>query len=175
MTADLDRLIERVQYLEDLESIRHTWRDYCIRLDSADWEGLGDVFTEDAVLEMDGLDPFAPGLDGEYRSRKTIIKDLYMRAGTGASSAPDGKLFATGHLSTNMQIDLKGDEATTLAYFFEIVANNTVLIGTYQHRFRREADRWRFAFLRISVRYRARLDASDFGGQSLNEILARPV
>ena len=59
--------------------------------------------------------------------------------------------------------------------FFEIVANNTVLIGTYQHRFRREADRWRFAFLRISVRYRARLDASDFGGQSLKEILARPV
>ena len=88
MTADLDRLIERVQYLEDLESIRHTWRDYCIRLDSADWEGLGDVFTEDAVLEMDGLDPFAPGLDGEYRSRKTIIKDLYMRACPAAPGPP---------------------------------------------------------------------------------------
>ena len=29
------------------------------------------------------------------------------------------------------------DEATTLAYFFEIVANTRVLIGTYQHRFRR--------------------------------------
>ena len=74
-----------------------------------------------------------------------------------------------------MQIDLRGDEATTLAYFFEIVANDTVLIGTYQHRFRREVDRWRFAFLRISIRYRARLEATDFGGQSLNKILTHTL
>ena len=79
------------------------------------------------------------------------------------------------HISTNMQIDLRGDEATTLAYFFEIVSNNRVLIGTYQHRFRREKDRWRFAFLRISVRYRARLEATDFGGQPLTAVLAKPV
>jgi hypothetical protein len=84
-------------------------------------------------------------------------------------------VFATGHLSTNMQIDLRGDEATTLAYFFEIVGNNRVLVGTYQHRFRRERDRWRFAFLRISVRYRARLEASETGGQSLRDILSRAV
>ena len=38
MSADLERLIERVQYLGDLESIRHTWRDYCNQLDLADWE-----------------------------------------------------------------------------------------------------------------------------------------
>jgi hypothetical protein len=50
-----------------------------------------------------------------------------------------------------------------------------VLIGTYQHRFRRDPDRWRFAFLRISIRYRARLEATDLGGQSLNEVLSRPV
>ena len=174
MDASLERLNERVQYLEDLESIRNTWRDYCTRLDSADWEGLGDVFTEDGVLEMDGLNPFFPGLDGEYRGRKNIINDFYALGASGAERI-DKNLFATGHLSTNMQINLKGDEATTLAYFFEIVANNTVLIGTYQHRLRRETDRWRFAFLRISVRYRARLEAIDVGGQSLNEILAKPV
>ena len=50
-----------------------------------------------------------------------------------------------------MQIELQGDEATTLAYFFEIVANDRVLIGTYQHRFRREADRWRFRVLRFGI------------------------
>jgi hypothetical protein len=50
-----------------------------------------------------------------------------------------------------------------------------VLIGTYQHRFRREEDRWRFAFLRISVRYRARLEATDFGGQPLTAVLAKPL
>ncbi len=174
MDTSLERLSERVQYLEDLEAIRHTWRDYCMRFDSADWEGLGDVFCEDAVLEMDGLEAFAPGSDGEYRTRKNIIHDLYRRVGS-ASPRTGEPLFVTGHLSTNMQIDLRGDEATTLAYFFEIVANSQVLIGTYQHRLRREADRWRFAFLRISVRYHARLEASDVGGQSLIGILAKPV
>ena len=81
----------------------------------------------------------------------------------------------TGHLSTNMQIQLDGDEATTLAYFFEIVDDNLVLIGTYQHRLRRDADRWRFAFLRISVRYRARIEATEVAGQPLAPIVAKPV
>jgi len=75
-----------------------------------------------------------------------------------------------------LEIELHGDEATTLAYFFEIVDDSLVLIGTYQHRMRRQADRWRFAFLRISVRYRARIEVSgDVAGQGLDAILARPV
>jgi SnoaL-like domain len=167
-------LATRVQRLEDLEAIRTTWRDYCMRLDSGDWPKLGDVFTEDAVLEMDGLDALSSGLDGEYRGRKSIINDFYVRA-VGAVVGGERELHSTGHISTNMQIDLHGDEATTLAYFFEIVSNDRVLIGTYQHRFRRQEDRWRFAFLRISVRYRARLEATEFGGQPLTAVLAKPV
>ena len=47
MSDTIDDLVARLTRLEDLEAIRHTWRDYCIRLDSADWSALGDVFTED--------------------------------------------------------------------------------------------------------------------------------
>jgi ketosteroid isomerase-like protein len=174
MSDRIDDLVARVTRLEDLEAIRHTWRDYCTRLNTADWTALGDVFTEDAVLEMDGLDHLVKGLDGQYRGRHAIINDFYRR--TGAVVSHDAKpMFVTGHISTNMQIKLEGDEATTLAYFFEIVANDRVLIGTYQHRCRRDADRWRFRFLRIAIRYRAKLETSDGGGQSLNDILARPV
>lgn len=175
MTETVEQLATRVRRLEDLEAIRHTWRDYCLRLDSGDWPALADVFTADAALEMDGLAHLAPGLDGRYEGRQAIIDDFYRRTGTGELRARGEPLFATGHISTNMQIELHGDEATTLAYFFEIVANDRVLIGTYQHRLRREPDRWRFAFLRIAVRYRARLEASDVGGQPLNGILERPV
>ena len=173
MDVTIDELAARVQRLEDLEGVRHTWRDYCMRLDSGDWTALADVFTEDATLVMDGLEHLAPGRDGEYSGRQSIIEDFYRR--TGARGTRSEPLFVTGHLSTNMQIELEGDEATTLAYFFEIVANNRVLIGTYQHRLRREADRWRFAFLRICVRYRATIDATDVGGQPLTDILARRV
>ena len=169
--ADVAALTARLQRLEDLEDIRGTWLDYCNRLDVGDLDGLGDVFTDDATLEMDGL---APGLDGTYEGRRSIIEDFYRR--TGVASPPSGTgPFATGHLSTNMQIALDGDSATTLAYFFEIVDDNWVLIGTYQHRLRREADRWRFAFLRIAVRYRARLEAREVGGQPLAAILARGI
>ena len=180
MESSLERLSERLQYLEDLESIRHTWRDYCMRLDSGDIDGLADIFTEDAVLETDGFDDFMPGLGGKYHGRKSIINDLYGRAVAESSEAPNS-IFTTGHLSTNMQIDLRGDEARTLAYWIEAFAmpaggdGSMWMTGTYQHRLRREADRWRFSFLRISVRYRARVAASDFGGQSLSNILARPI
>jgi hypothetical protein len=172
MDAELKALAQRVQRLEDLETIRHCWRDYCIQLDRGEMTALGDVFTEDAVLEMDGLDALGGKVDGTYRGRDAIIGDFYSRVGTRAALAQGG--FSTGHLSTNMQIDLAGDEARTLAYFFEIVTNDIVLIGTYQHRLRRETDRWRFSFLRIAIRYKARIEAKEVTGQTLRAILAKP-
>jgi hypothetical protein len=171
MADDQRELLARVQRLEDLEAVRATWLDYCNRLDSADMERLGDVFTEDARLEMVGL---GANLDGTYEGRRPIIEDFYRRTGSAASGSGATRLM-TGHLSTNMQIDLAGDEATTLAYFFEIVDDNLVLIGTYQHRMRRCPDRWRFAFLRITVRYRGRLQIDQLEGRSLREIIAKPV
>jgi hypothetical protein len=170
MATDLADLARRLQRLEDLEAVRSTWLDYCNRLDARDFSALGDVFTEDAEVEMVGL---ARSLDGTYRGRRGIIEDFYVRT-EGASPGAEPAL-QTGHLSTNMQIELDGDEATTLAYFFEIVDDNLVLIGTYQHRMRRDADRWRIGRLRISVRFRARLEANQLRGRSLEEILARPI
>ncbi len=174
MDQTVAELLARVQRLEDQEAIRGTWLDYCKCLDSDNWPGLADVYTPDGVLEMVGLNGLVPGIDGFYRGRDDIINRFYLPAIESAANIPQG-LFATGHLSTNMQIELQGDEATTLAYFFEIVANNMVLIGTYQHRLRRDPDRWRFKFLRISVRYHAQLTTSQVGGQSLQEILAKPL
>ena len=168
MAADLTALAARLQRLEDLEAVRACWLDYCNRLDLGDFGALGDVFTPDADLEMDGL---GPRLDGRYRGRRSIVDDFYARTGRPSGAAH----LMTGHLSTNMQIELDGDTATTLAYFFEIVDDNLVLIGTYQHRLRRDPDRWRFAFLRISVRYRARIEAREVVGQTLAAIVAKPV
>ncbi|MDH4146162.1 MAG: nuclear transport factor 2 family protein [Acidimicrobiia bacterium] len=166
--AALAALAARVARLEDLEAVRATWLDYCNRLDTEDLGALADVFCADAQVEIDGL---GPGVDGTYVGRDRIVGDFY--ATTISPSSPARHM--TGHLSTNMQIDLQGDEAATLAYFFEIVDDNLVLIGTYQHRMRREADRWRFGFLRISVRYRGRLSIDRVRGQSLRDIVARPV
>jgi ketosteroid isomerase-like protein len=121
MSGKIDDLEARIARLEDLEAIRHTWRDYCMRLDAADWSALGDVFTEDAVLEMAGLEHLMKGLEGQYCGRHAIINDFYRRTGAVVTHGAT-PMFVTGHISTNMQIELEGDEATTLAYFFAIVA-----------------------------------------------------
>jgi hypothetical protein len=78
MGDELSGLLARVQRLEDLEAVRATWLDYCNRLDSGDMDALGDVFTEDAELQMVGL---GGSLDGTYRSRASIIGDFYRRTG----------------------------------------------------------------------------------------------
>lgn len=169
---ELADLLVRVQRLEDLEGVRATWLRYCNRLDAFDFDGLGEIFTEDASLELSGL---ARNLDGRYQGRRAIIEDFYRKTDLPAGVPPRAM---TGHLSTNMQIELAGDEATTLAYFFEIVDDNLALIGTYQHRLGRDPagpTGWQIAFLRISVRFRARLEATEVRGRSLQEILAQPV
>jgi SnoaL-like domain len=166
-----DSIEARLGRLEDYEAIRRTWCDYLFGLDSSDWEGLADVFTEDGIVEMVGLDSYQPGQDRTYHGRPSIIDEFYKPV-IDATAAPDKGQFYTGHHGTNMKIELEGDEATTLAYFFEILGNTQMLIGTYQHRMRREADRWRIAYLRIAIRYRATIEASDFGGLSLADVRA---
>lgn len=162
-------LVDRIQRLEDLEAIRNRWYDYIFALDSADWPALADVFAEDATLEMVGLDAVQPGSDRSYHGRQSIIEEFYKPV-IEANCAPERGVYYTGHHGTNMKIDLAGDSATTLAYFFEILGNSSVLIGTYQHRFVRQPDGWRIAFLRIAIRYGATVQVSDLNGLSLQEV-----
>jgi hypothetical protein len=173
MADAIQELEQRVRRLEDLEAIQSAWRDYLFALDSADYDSLANVFTEDGAVEMNGLDSYQPGQDKTYYGRESIIDEFYKPV-IDTVARPDLGQYYTGHHGTNMEIDLEGDEATTLAYFFEILGNTQMLIGTYQHRFRREPDRWRIAYLRISIRYRATIEASDFGGLSLAEVRALP-
>lgn len=172
--TDLKNILARLQRLEDLEAIRYTWNDYLRGVDSEDWDRYGDTFTEDAVLEVVGLDVLLPGSDQVFRGRRDII-DNHAVPAAGAVVNPSANLFGTGHIGSNMQIDIEGDKAITQAYWSQIVANNMILIGSYQHRVRREPDRWRFEFLRISVRYYAQLAAENVGGQSLREVLENPI
>lgn len=174
MQETITGLVERVGRLEDLEAIRRTWHDYFFALDSSDWDRLADLFTEEATLHLVGFDDVQLDAGPTYQGRRAIIDEFYVPR-IEATAASERGLHYTGHHGTNMQIDLAGDEATTLGYFFEILANTSVRIGTYQHRFRREPDRWRMAFLRISIRYRAQIEATNIGGMGLADVRALPV
>jgi hypothetical protein len=159
-------LLARIQRLEDLEAIRRTWHDYMLALDSRAWDDLADVFTDDGVVEMIGLDFLSEGADGTYPGGgEAIVANFYNRGNVAARSGQP--YLATGHNGSNMIIDLDGDEATTSAYFWELVAESVLLVGTYQHRMRRDPDRWRIAHLRIKITYSARLAVSDVWAKPL--------
>ena len=142
------------------------------------------MFTADGAVEMIGLDAGRPGggtpgtiRDGIYRGRRSIIDDFY---NVGARSGqPVIRRPATGHLGSNLRVDVEGEEALTSAYFWEIggrESESTLLVGTYQHRMRREPDRWRIQYLRITITFRGRLPwAAAFGAHTIAEILATPV
>jgi hypothetical protein len=166
MDSEHSDLLARLQRLEDLEAIRRVWHDYMLSLDSRAWAELADVFTDDAVVEMIGLDFLRSGADGTYSGGgEAIVRDFY-NAVTGPRT-PAQTPKATGHNGSNLSIDLDGDGATTSAYFWEIVADSVLLVGTYQHRFRRDPDHWRIAHLRIKVTYAARLTATDVWAKPL--------
>lgn len=165
MDGDRSDLLARIQRLEDLDAIRRIWHDYMISLDSRAWADLADVFTDDAVVEMIGLDFLRSGADGTYSGGgEAIVRDFY-NAVTGPR--PPAQILATGHNGSNLSIDLDGDQATTTAYFWEIVAESVLLVGTYQHRFHRDPDHWRIAHLRIKVTYAARLVTSEVWAKPL--------
>jgi hypothetical protein len=165
MDSDGSELLVRMQRLEDLEAIRRVWHDYMLSLDSRAWADLADVFTDDAVVEMIGLDFLRSGADGTYSGGgEAIVRDFYNAVTGQRTPVP---ILATGHNGSNLSIDLDGDQATTSAYFWEIVAESVLLVGTYQHRFRRDPDHWRIAHLRIKVTYAARLMASDVWAKPL--------
>jgi hypothetical protein len=172
-SSDAD-LLDRIQRIEDKEAIRDRWYDYFYALDSLDWPGLADVFTEDGTLEIVGLVGDMASYNRQYHGRESIIEDFY-RTLTGPALVPEQGQHYTGHYGVNMTINLDGDTATTLAYFFEILGSTYVCGGNYQHRLVREADAWRFKFLRISTRYFGTLDVTDLSGMSLQNVRRLPI
>jgi hypothetical protein len=72
-----------------------------------------------------------------------------------------------------LKIELHGDEATTFAYYFVPGINES--FGTYQHRMRREADRWRMSFLRVVIRYHIQLQGNAGGVmKTVADVLSMP-
>jgi hypothetical protein len=170
MAENIEELTQRIQRMEDMDGVRRTFVDYLIHFDSRRYDKLAQVFTEDAILEMVGLAPVLPG-DGTYHGRKSIMSDFF--------GSRVKKTARTGHFGTNLRVELDRDEATSVAYFWEIIpgidGKHHILVGTYQHRMRRERDRWRIAYLRISVTFRSDLPATEIWGRPIGEVFSEPV
>jgi len=94
---------ERVQHLEDRQALQDVLTAYCTAVDSlSDLDGLLDCFTEDAVLDLTGID--LPRFAG-----REAIKGFFRQVFTDMSHH--------AHYNSNFAVDkLERDTATCRAY-----------------------------------------------------------
>ncbi len=141
--ATIEELEKRVEYLEAAEGVRRTVYEYLLLHDIPNVvETLISLFTEDAILDISG---YGESLEGRLTGREEI-GGLYRRL-------EEGGIFSGKHSTTNVQIEIDGDEATVISYL-EVGTGPVPGIapggGIYQERLRREDDgRWRFVHKRI--------------------------
>lgn len=123
--------------MSDRAAILELLFDYARALDDKDWQGYADLFATDAELVL----PW-----GEAVPRHEIAADTERKLGGFA---------ATHHMSTNQQIRVDGDAATSRSY---VQATHVgpdgslwILGARYDNDYRRSGDTWRFARVRLST------------------------
>jgi hypothetical protein len=152
------------------ECIRQTMVNYTMAGDRLRSEDFIAVFTEDAVLETDGV-PQADAFrcEGRQAIREWIGR---WRAPGRATSAPRAT-FIRHHLSTS-QIELSGPEsATARTYWVAYSDIGPDHCGYYVDVFRKTGERWLIAHRKVRLDWRAPHSLYQTAIASLND--RRPV
>jgi hypothetical protein len=137
----------KIQKLLDLEDIRHLRTMYSQHLDIGNLEGLSEVFSDDALVEvtvgkMNGLKEIQAGLGEAFKS--------YDRDKMGT--------YPLLHAVTNHRITFTGpDTAEGKCYLLDFETarkpdpNPLLLLGLYSDEYRRIDDDWRITRSRLDV------------------------
>lgn len=113
--------------------IERVLKRYATALDSRDWAGLDEVFTEDATAHFQGM--------GHFNGRSEI---------TGLISSVLSAAAATQHLLANIVVELHGAEAHTKCYLQALHTGKDAfegkamtVWGEYRDHLRRTPAGWR--------------------------------
>jgi ketosteroid isomerase-like protein len=125
--------------LEDKNAIRELTADYCFHIDNARFGPWLDLWTDDAVFEVDG---------------KVVRGRAELEQFTGTIRLVDGKP-PVKHCVMNQIIDVQGDRATAKAYLLTVVKRKdgsviTATAGVYSDKLVRTRAGWRFSERRLS-------------------------
>ena len=114
--------------VEDTLAIQRLEALYGHIMDARDWDGLDQIFTEDAVIDFRPFDlPMMEGLDAIRRDMAWIRHPF-------------------GHHATNLVIDLDGDAADIASKLLAVLDDGSVVTGTYTDKARRTGDGWRLTY-----------------------------
>lgn len=132
------------------ECIRHTLASYNMAGDRLREDDFVAVFTDDAVLEVEGENGFRH--DGIAAIRAWISG---WRAGTSGPTTRRAPTCVRHHLTTCLITFGDGDTATARTYFLVCTQIGPDHGGTYLDTLRRTGDRWLIAHRRVRVEWHA--------------------
>jgi ketosteroid isomerase-like protein len=153
-TAHAQDLEARLRAVEDRVEIEQLLMRYAAAYNTGDANAYVAMFTPDAVFEL-RRDIDEPPFIGPFKGREAIRKQWFPNIPAGASTA-GGSFGAMRHVTTNYEINVKGDTATVRAFFIEVVSNgaNTPpgskpptihAMGRYEDELVRHDGRWLFS------------------------------
>ena len=163
---DLDRIIERLQILEDKEAIRGMMMRGWRALDHKDWDAWISCWAEDATFEFGRWEP----LRGRRAIRETVVE-------------AESPYLAMEHQILNMHIEVSGDRASGIGYMLFVgVANREqeqdpyLMGGPYEWDWAREEGGWQVKRMRLGVWWTQGQDAlSAFNDGAQANAERRPV
>jgi hypothetical protein len=135
-------------YADERAEIENLSNRYMIAVDSGDMQTVMATWADDGVLEWAG---------GVERGKTAIEKAMSRFSGARAASVPDGATSwpRSRHFILNHVIDVNGNSAKSVAYWFEITnstpAKNVQLVyfGHYEDELVKQGGRWLFKLRKV--------------------------
>jgi len=128
-----EELEARIRRLQDIEAIKKLKATFAYLIDTGDWQGVANLFTEEAVLDSGPL--------GHCEGRAEIAK--FFR-----DDIPQTFSF-TVHMYHNPVIEVKGDKATG-EWYYKVPATHAStnralwIVGKYEEEYTKVEGEWKF-------------------------------
>jgi len=145
----------RLRALEDHVRIEQLLMRYAAALNTRDADTYVSLFTPDAEFELRRAIDEPPFL-GPFKGREALRKQWFPD-GAGAVDASGRRPFGPmRHVTTNYEIDVRGETATVRAFFIEVVSNGPNIppgskpptihaMGRYEDELVKQDGRWLFS------------------------------
>jgi ketosteroid isomerase-like protein len=117
--ADSRAVEDRLRALEDHVQIEQLLMRYAAALNTKDADAYVSMFTPDAVFEL-RRHMKEPPFIGPFKGRDALRKQWFAEGSSPGGADGFGPMR---HVTTNYEINVKGDTATVRAFFIEVVSN----------------------------------------------------
>ena len=137
MTPTLESIDARLRHIEDVEAIKTTRLKYHWAMNEGIYDGLGDIYTEDAFIDFDGI--------VAVRGHAEVV-DTLARLGSRVDFI---KQFPSFHM-----VEVNGDGATGICYLDARYADKGESIMAavkYTDKFRRTPQGWKFSEMLVKI------------------------